>query len=163
MQLSFQICVGVLAALSTSANGLVFRNRLTQDVDGTTVTLLHGVQEHDEVRFDVDAHNQTFNGWEFNTEGQQDTDAVIRPTNSTATLVCKEGSTCSLDLDGADQQVYRLDRINGSTFSFQDTISSLYVSRSADLSLELSDALTETGHFTLNKITGRFQLHPFAF
>ncbi|KAJ5334831.1 hypothetical protein N7452_007234 [Penicillium brevicompactum] len=153
MQLSFQICLGVLAALSTSANGLIFRDRITQDVQGTVSTLLHGAQGQDEVKFNVDAHGPKFNGWEFDTEGQPDTDAVIRPINSTATLVCKEGSICNLDLNGDEQQVFRLAKVNESTFSFQDTMSSLYVSRTADLSLELSDSVTDASYFTLNKIT----------
>lgn len=162
MQFSFQICVGVLAALSSSANGLVFHDRITQDVDGTTLNVVHGIQDETEVSLDVNAHSLANNGWEFNTEGRPDTDAVISPITSPATLVCKEGSPCSLDLDG-EQQVYRVERISGTTFSFQDTISSLYVSRAADLHLELTEGLTAEGHFTLQKITGRFQLHPFAF
>ncbi|KAJ5414836.1 hypothetical protein N7509_000170 [Penicillium cosmopolitanum] len=153
MKLSLQICIGVLAALSSSANGLVFRDRLTQDVDGTTLNLVHGIQGEEEVTFDVDAHSLQFNAWEFNTEGQPDTDAVIRPINSPATLVCREGSICSLDLNGEDQQVYRIDRISGAIFSFQDTASSLYISRTSDLRLELSPELTEDGYFTMHKIT----------
>ncbi|KAJ5357509.1 hypothetical protein N7541_004667 [Penicillium brevicompactum] len=156
MQLSFQICVGVLAALSTSANGLVFHERITQDVEGTTLTLIHGVPQELDVKLDTNAYTQDKNGWEFNTEGQEDTDAVIRPIDNPATLVCKEGSTCSLDVDGSDAQVYRINKINGSTFSLQDTASSLYVSRSANLTLELTQELTETGQFTLQKISSRF-------
>ncbi|CAG8390858.1 unnamed protein product [Penicillium salamii] len=162
MQLSFQICVGVIAALSTSANGLTFRDRLTQDVNGTTLTVVHGIQEETAVTLDADAHTQKSNGWEFNTEGRPDDEAVIRPIDSSASLVCREGSVCELDFNG-DDQAYRVSRINGTTFSIQDTLSSLYVSRSTDLKLELSNELTKEGHFKLQKITNWFQLHPFAF
>lgn len=157
MQLS--LCIGVLAALSSTANGLIFRDRITQDVGGTTMNLVHGIEGEAEVTFDANQHDQTANAWEFNTEGQLDTDAVIRPLNSPATLVCMEGSICSLDLEGQDAQVYRIDRVSGATFSFQDTISSLYVSRTSGLHLELTDALSEAGYLTLHTITSKF-LYP---
>ncbi|CAI7587250.1 unnamed protein product [Penicillium pancosmium] len=158
MQLSLKTCIGVLAALSSSANGLVFRDRLTQDFEGRTVNLVHGIQEDADVRFDINAYDQRYNAWEFNTEGHPDTDAVIRPINSPATLVCKEGSICRLDLDGAEEQVYRVERISGIVFSFQDTASSLYVSRAWDLRLELTPELTEAGHFTLHHISDSEEL-----
>lgn len=154
MQLS--LCIAVLAALSSSANGHVFRDRITQDVDGTTLNLVHGLQGEAEVTLDVDQHDLGANAWELDTDGQIHTDAVIRPLNAFITLVCKEGSSCTLEPEGPESQVFRIERASGATkFSFQDTLSSLYVSRSADLHLELTPELSEAGYFILHKIPGK--------
>ncbi|KAF9885848.1 hypothetical protein FE257_012320 [Aspergillus nanangensis] len=154
MQLS--LLIGALAAFSSSAHGLVFRDQIVQDVDGTRLTLVHGVQDETEVTLDVNPHSLQNNGWEFNTEGRPDTDATISPIDSPATLVCKEGSPCSLDLDGAEQQAYRIVIVDGGArgpiFTFQDTISSLYVSRAPDLHLELAPEADESAEFRLVKI-----------
>jgi hypothetical protein len=156
--MQFSLLLGVLAA-SSSVQGLIFRDKIVQDVDGTLFTLVHGVQEQTEVVLDENSHSLENNAWEFNTEGRADTDAVISPINSPAFLACNEGALCSLDFEG-DKQAYRVTIVDGGArgpiFTFQDILSSLYVSRAPDSHyLELAPGAGALSEFKLVKIHSR--------
>ncbi|KAJ5787324.1 hypothetical protein N7457_002314 [Penicillium paradoxum] len=146
------LLVGLLTALCHSAHGLEFIDKIQQNVEGNTLSLLHDVEDATSVKFGTSPDSQT-QGWKFNTEGFSDDDAVITPSNSSKTLVCEKGSKCKLDLNGSKQpyRVVRVDEENP-TFTFQDLSTSLYVSRTSDLYLELTDVVSESIYFHLAAI-----------
>ena len=94
-------------------------------------------------------------GWKFDTEGRPDDQAVITPLNSAKALICEEGSICALSSDGK-QQAYVIARIPGDRpiFTFQDTLSTLYVSRTGD-ELQLTENISEASYFELEKVEGK--------
>lgn len=102
---------GFLAAVSHSAHGLVFNDRIQQDVGGTTLSLLHDVGDPISVKFGNSADLER-SVWKLSTEGFDDDQVIITPLQDTSkTLVCEEGSKCRLDLDGS-KQIYRLNRVD---------------------------------------------------
>lgn len=148
------ILIGALAALSHTASGLVFRDKLNQVVNGQTLYVLHGIRGPTSVKFGVStASNVDAQGWKFDTEGFPDDQAVITPLDDDSSLVCEEGSICSLDPSGS-QTPFRLARPDSSkpVFTIQDVASELYVCRSSRNYLELSDSLSDKCDFTLEKI-----------
>jgi hypothetical protein len=149
------LLVGILTALSQSAHGLVFKDGIKSNVDGKLLPLLHDVEDPTTVRFG-ESSDSNLQVWKFDTEGHNDDEAVITPSNFLKTLVCEKGSYCSLDLDGA-RQVYRVVRVNQTTptFTIQDRDTSLYVSRTPDLHLELTETKSESINFLLDKNVGK--------
>lgn len=149
------LLLGLLAALCHQAFGVVFNDKIKQDVGGASLTLLHDVGDPTSVKFGIppDFDSQA---WQFNTTGFSDDEAVITPLNSSKTLVCERGSKCRLDLEES-KQVYRVTRANGKgpVFTFQDISTSLYVSRTSCQSLELSDVNAEAIYFQLEAIRGK--------
>ncbi|PLB52336.1 hypothetical protein P170DRAFT_507149 [Aspergillus steynii IBT 23096] len=148
------LLAGLFAALCTPTYGLVFHDRLTQEVDGSKLSVLHGVDAETSVKFGSRTDSQTA-GWKFDTDGYSDDQAIITPLSSSSTLACAVGSKCKLDLDG-HPQVYRVTRVDQTNpiFTLQDVETSLYVSRSSDLNLELTEEQSDSTHFQLEKITG---------
>ncbi|KAJ6014612.1 hypothetical protein N7540_009203 [Penicillium herquei] len=148
------ILIGFLAALSSSAHGLVFRDKISQVIDGQSLLLLHGILDTTAVSFGVDPLDLEKHGWKFNTEGYADDEAVITPVSSSETLQCDAGSKCTLDSEGESHpfKVARVDQ-EKPIFTFQDPYSGLYISRSSDLQLELTETVSDSAHFTLEKIT----------
>lgn len=148
------LLLGLLAALCHQACGVVFNDRIKQDVDGVSLALLHDVGDSTSVKFGIppDFDSQA---WQFNTEGFSDDEAVITPLNSSKTLVCEVGSECRLDLEES-KQAYRVTRADGkgSVFTFQDISTSLYVSRISRESLGLTDANSDSIYFQLEAIRG---------
>jgi hypothetical protein len=144
------LLVGLLAAICHPAYGLVFNDRIKQVVGDSSLPLLHDVENSTSVRFGTppDADSQA---WTFNTEGFSDDEAVITPLNSSKTLVCEQGSRCTLDLKES-KQAYRVTRVEGKIFTFQDILSSLYVSRTSDLYLELTAVTSASIHFHLEHL-----------
>ncbi|CAG8350088.1 unnamed protein product [Penicillium salamii] len=149
------LLVGILTALSQSAHGLVFNDGIKSKVGGSLLPLLHDVEDSTTVSFG-ESSDASVQVWKFDTEGLSDDDAVITPSDSAKTLVCREGSYCSLDLDG-ERQAYRVIRVDEKDpiFTFQDLVTGLYVSRSADLHLELTDTQSEEIYFLLDKTVGK--------
>lgn len=147
---------GLLAALSCPTNGLLFKDKIKQTIDGSTLSLLHDVQDATSVQFGT-APDSSSESWEFNTEGFADDEAVITPVDSSKTLVCEQGSLCHLDPAGSRVpiRVVRVDEKNP-IFTFQDISSSLYLSRTPDLHLELRDVQDESIYFTLEAIHGKY-------
>lgn len=146
------ILIGALAALSHTASGLVFHDKLKQVVNGQTLYVLHGTDGPTSVKFGASsASNLDAQGWKFDTEGFPDDEAVVTPLDSDSSLVCEVGSPCSLDLEGA-KNPFRLTRPDTSkpVFTIQDVASELYVCRSSGNELEL---VGEKCWFTLEKIT----------
>ncbi|KAJ6084671.1 hypothetical protein N7486_011471 [Penicillium sp. IBT 16267x] len=146
------LLIGVLAALCHPAFGIVFRDRIKQVVGGSSLLLLHDVGSPTFVGFGNPPNSET-QAWKFDTEGFSDDEAIITPVNSSKTLVCEKGSKCRLDLEST-KQAYRVTRVDGknSVFTFQDTSSSLYVSRTSDLYLELTAVVSESIYFQLEAI-----------
>ncbi|KAF4771466.1 hypothetical protein N7455_007988 [Penicillium solitum] len=150
------LLAGFLAALSCPTNGLVFKDKIKQTIDGSTLSLLHDVQDATSVQFGT-APDSSSESWEFNTEGFADDEAVITPVDSSKTLICEQGSPCHLDPAGSriPIRVVRVDEKNP-IFTFQDISSSLYLSRTPDLYLELRDVQDESIYFTLEAIHGEY-------
>ncbi|KAJ6018322.1 hypothetical protein N7451_001701 [Penicillium sp. IBT 35674x] len=148
---------GLLAALCHSACGVVFNDKIKQDVGGVSLALLHDVGDSTSVKFgnppDFDSQ-----AWQFNTEGFSDDEAVITPLNSSKTLVCEKGSKCRLDLEES-KQAFRVTRADGkkSVFTFQDIHTSLYVSRTSGNFLELTDVGSDSIYFQLEAIRASHQ------
>lgn len=147
------VLLGFLTALCQPAYGLVFKDKLKQVVEGEAVYLLHDVGNPTSVRFGQEQIPGT-RGWKFDTEGFNDDEAVITPLDSDKTLTCQEGLPCTLDLGGT-KQAYAIARVDGATFTFQDKLSNLYVSRAPDLSLELTDEVSDASYFELEKLSGK--------
>lgn len=147
------VLLGFLTAVCQPAYGLVFRDRLKQVVEGQALYLLHDVEGPTSVSFS-DQQIPGTKGWKFDTEGFSDDEAVITPLDSDHTLICEEGSKCTLDLDGR-KQPYVIARVEGAIFTFRDTFSDLYVSRTPDLDLELTPDISEASYFELEKLQGK--------
>ncbi|EPS27182.1 hypothetical protein POX_e06160 [Penicillium oxalicum] len=147
------VLIGLFAALCNSAHGLVFRDNIIQVVDGKSLYLLHDVESARIVRLGDRSYAQ---GWEFNTDGLADDEAVITSLNSNNALVCPRRGKCKLDLDGSKQtyRVVQVDTINH-IFTFQDLATKRYVSRRPDLSLELTDHKPSSIYFQLEKIQNK--------
>lgn len=150
------LLAGLLAALSCSTNGLVFKDKIKQTINGSTLSLLHDTRDATSMQFGT-APNSNSESWEFNTEGFADDEAVITPVGSSKSLVCEQGIPCYLDPAGPKIpiRVTRVDEENP-IFTFQDIPSSLYLSRTPDLYLELRDVQDESIHFTLEAIHGKY-------
>lgn len=148
------LLIGSFAALGHLAHGLRFNDRFRQDVGGEVLHLLHDSEDATTVRFgnSPDLEKQ---GWTSNTEGFNDDEAVVTPLNSNRTLQCEVGSKCTLDLEGF-RKPYRITRVDEKDpiFTFQDIPSSLYLSRTPDLYLELSDVQDDSIYFFFEKIEG---------
>lgn len=146
---------GFLTALCQPAYGLVFSDKLKQVVGGETLYLLHDVEDATSVKFG-NQQNPGTQGWKFDTEGFADDEAIITPLNSDKTLICEEGSICRLDLEGT-KQPYVIARVSDELpiFTFQDKFSNLYVSRTPDLHLELTEDASNSIFFELEKIEGK--------
>ncbi|KAL4891339.1 hypothetical protein BDV59DRAFT_209021 [Aspergillus ambiguus] len=144
--------VGFLAALGHLAHGLIFNDRIRQDVGGELLYLLHDSEDATTVRLGSsdDLEKQ---GWTSNTEGFNDDEAVITPLNSNKTLQCEVGSKCTLDPEGF-RMPYRITRVDEKDpiFTIQDIPSSLYLSRTSDLYLELSEIQDDSIYFIFEKI-----------
>ncbi|CAG8226000.1 unnamed protein product [Penicillium salamii] len=151
------LLVGILAALSQSAHCLEFNDGVKSKVGDSLLPLLHDVEDATTVRFgeSSDASKQV---WKFNTEGLNDDEAVITPSDSSKALICRQGSSCSLDLDG-EKQAYRVVRVEEENpiFTFQDLATGLFVSRSPDLYLELTEDQSENMYFLLDKTVGQHE------
>jgi hypothetical protein len=150
------LLLGFLTALCQPAYGLVYRDKVKQDVGGETLYLLHDAEDATSVRFG-NLQNPRTQGWKFDTEGRPDYEAVITPLHSNKSLLCEEGSKCRLDHEGT-QQSYVIARVSGLTFTFQDKLSKLYVSRTSDLYLELTEEASYSSHFELEHIDGKHVL-----
>lgn len=146
----FYILFGIVASLCHPTYGLVFNDKIKQEVGGDSLALLHDVGDSTTVIMgnppDFDSQ-----AWQFNTEGFADDEAVITPLNSSKTLVCEQGSKCKLDLE-EPKHPYRVTRVEGKTFTFQEISSSLYISRASDLSLELTAVKSDSVYFHLEHI-----------
>jgi hypothetical protein len=102
-------------------------------------------------------HPSYAQGWEFNTDGLADDEAVITSLNSNNTLVCPRRGKCKLDLDGSEQ-AYRVVQVDTTNhiFTFQDLVTKRYVSRRPDLSLELTEHKSSSVYFQLEKIQSKY-------
>lgn len=149
------LLLGFLTALCQPAYGLVFRDRIKQDVGGQALYLLHNANGPASVSFS-DQQIPGTKGWKFDTEGYPDDVAVITPLELERALICEVGSVCALDL-GGKRQAYVIARVpdDRPIFTFQDTISELYVSRTIDNELELTENLSEKSYFELEKLQGK--------
>lgn len=148
------LLVVFLTTLCHSAYGLSFNDRITQVVGGNSLALLHDSEDSTSVKFGNPPDSET-QAWRFDTEGFSDDEAVITPLNSSKALVCEQGSRCRLDLENS-KQAYRVTRVDGSFFTFQDTLSLLYVSRTPDLYLELTAVNSDSIYFQLEPILGKY-------
>ncbi|KAJ5597703.1 hypothetical protein N7537_007787 [Penicillium hordei] len=145
------LLLGFLTAVCQPAYGLVFRDKLKQVVGGENLYLLHDVEDTTSVRFD-NLQIPGTKGWKFDTEGFEDNEAVITPLDSDKTLICEEGSNCRLDLEGT-KQPYVIARVSERPiFTLQDKLSQLYVSRTPDLYLELTEEISDSIYFELEKL-----------
>jgi hypothetical protein len=144
------LLTGFLAALCHPAYGAVFHDKITQIVGDNTLSLLHDVGDPTTVRFGI-ARDSESQAWKLDTLGFHDDEVVITPLNSSKTLVCEPGSKCRLDLEGS-KQLYRITRVETEIFTFQDIVSSLYLSRAPDLDLKLTTATSDSIYFALAKI-----------
>lgn len=152
------LLLGFLTALCQPAHGLVFRDMLKQDVGGESLYVLHDVDDATSVRFG-DQKIPGTRGWKFDTEGFNDDEAVITPLDSDKTLICEEGSKCKLDLEGT-KHPYVITRVSDRPiFTFKDMVSNLYVSRTPDLYLELTEEPSDSIYFELEKLVGRKHVH----
>ncbi|BCS18661.1 uncharacterized protein APUU_11489S [Aspergillus puulaauensis] len=146
MMMGLPLLTGALAALSRPAHGLVFVDKIKQNIGGNTLTLLHDVSDEKSVGFGVPTDPDT-EAWTFDTTGFSDDTAVIKAGNSNRTLVCSEGRTCTLDPEGS-KVTYRVTRENDQApFTFQETASGLFVSRTPDLGLELTPSRSDDSIF----------------
>lgn len=151
MMMRLSLLAGALAALSHTAHGLVFNDKIKQAIDENTLTLLHDVSDETSVGFGIPTDPDT-EAWRFNTTGYPDDEAVITAGESNRTLLCSEGRTCKLDPE-ATQVTYRVVRKDeNSPFTFQEVASGLYVSRTPDLALELTPSLSDSNYFILEGI-----------
>jgi hypothetical protein len=148
------VLIALFAALCHSAHGLVFRDNIKQVVDGKSLYLLHDIESATSVRLGDGSYAQ---GWEFNTDGLADDEAVITSLNSNNTLVCPRRGKCKLDLDGSEQ-AYRVVQVDTTNhiFTFQDLVTKRYVSRRPDLSLELTEHKSSSVYFQLEKIQSKY-------
>ncbi|CAG8931094.1 unnamed protein product [Penicillium salamii] len=152
------LLVGILAALSQSAHGAVFNDGIKSKVGDSLLPLLHDVEDATTVSFG-ESSDASVQVWKFDTEGQATPDdAIITPSNSAKALVCREGSYCSLSLEG-ERQPYRVIRVEKEDpiFTFQDLATGLYVSRSDDLHLELTETQSEKIYFLLDKTVAQHE------
>lgn len=152
MVMRLSLLIGALAVLSRPAHGLVFHDKIRQKIGNCTFSLIHDVRDETTVGFGFPTDPDT-EAWTFNTTGYSDDVAVITPGDSNRTLVCSEGRTCKLDPEGT-QVAYRVVRENSTApFTFQETLSGLFVSRTPDLSLELTPSSSDDSiFFTLEAI-----------
>ncbi|OJI96676.1 hypothetical protein ASPVEDRAFT_250038 [Aspergillus versicolor CBS 583.65] len=152
MMMRLSLLAGALAALSHTAHGLVFVDKIKQTIGECTFTLLHDVRDETTVGFGLPTDPET-EAWTFNTTGYPDDVAVITAGDSNRTLLCSEGRTCKLDPEGT-QVTYRVVRENNTApFTFQEVASGLFVSRTPDLGLELTPSTSDRSiFFTLEGI-----------
>ncbi|CAG7972489.1 unnamed protein product [Penicillium salamii] len=152
------LLVGILAALSQSAHGAVFNDGIKSKVGDKLLPLLHDAEDPTTVSF-AESSSAGEQLWKFDTEGQASPDdAVITPSDSAKTLICREGSHCILD-EQQERQVYRVIRVEEKDpiFTFQDLETGLYVSRSDDLHLVLTETKSEKIYFLLDKTVGQHE------
>jgi hypothetical protein len=147
-----------MTALCQPAYGVVFRDKIKQVVGGNSLPLLHDVEDATSVRFG-NPPNLAAQIWKFDTEGFSPDEAVITPSDSHKTLLCEEGSKCKLDPEGT-KQPYLVTRVNETRpiFTFQDTLSKLYVSRTSDLYLELTSLTSDPIYFELEAVHGMLKI-----
>ncbi|KAE8151685.1 hypothetical protein BDV25DRAFT_138608 [Aspergillus avenaceus] len=152
MTMQSSILIGLVATLCHSAHGLVFRDNIKQVVKGNSLTLLHGVEDATSVRFG-NASDTASQGWKFDTGGLPDDQAAVTPLDSSDYLTCFVGTKCTLSPHGSPQ-AYRISRVDEEKpiFTLQDLATSLYVSRTVDLYLELSGVQDDSIKFTFEKV-----------
>ena len=152
------LLIGLMTALCQPAYGVVFRDKIKQVVGGDSLSLLRAVEDATSVRFG-NPPNLEEQVWKFDTEGFSPDEAVITPLDSYKTLLCEEGSKCRLDPEGT-KQPYLVTRVDETRpiFTFQDTLSMLYVSRTSDLYLELTSVTSDSIYFELEAVHGMLKI-----
>lgn len=150
------LLAGFLSALACPAYGVVFTDKIKQVVEGESLSLLH---DKGEIVKMGKAPNLEAEVWTFDTEGFSPDETVIIPKGSSDTLLCEADSKCYLDPEGT-KQPYLVTRIDDHrpVFTFQDTLSKLYVSRSSDMSLELTSVVSDSIYFELEAVHGMLQI-----